>query len=92
MEKVLGKRKVGESSRPRIAYPPKPPTEPFKSTPIVEIQDTPERSQFYTAEDFGEAKTKLYEMHVELKNQYEEKLRQGVMYLMDRVEWLTFSN
>ena len=31
------------TSRPRIAYPPRPPVEPFKSTPIVDIQDTPER-------------------------------------------------
>ena len=27
-------------TRPTIAYPPRPPVEPFKSTPIVEIPDT----------------------------------------------------
>ena len=40
MEKVLGKRKMGETSRPRIAYPPRPPVELFKPTPIIEIPDT----------------------------------------------------
>ena len=43
MEKILGKIKLGETSKPRIAYPPKPPIEPFKAIPIIEIPDTPER-------------------------------------------------
>ena len=64
MERVLGKRKIGETSRPRIAYPPRPPVEPFKSTPIVEVPDTPERPQFYTAEEFEEERDKLYALHV----------------------------
>ena len=68
MEKVLGKRKMGESSKHRIAYPPRPPVEPFKSTPIIEILDTPKRLQFYTTEDFEEEKNKLYALHVELNN------------------------
>ena len=75
MEKVLGKRKIGETSRPIIAYPPRPPVEPFKSTPIVEVPDTSERPQFYTADDFEEEKNKLYALHVELNDQYEENLR-----------------
>ena len=41
MDKQLGKRKIGESSRPRIAYPHCPSCEPFKSAPIVELPDTP---------------------------------------------------
>ena len=48
MDKHLGQRKMGESSRPRIAYPPRPPCEPFKDTPIVELNDTPQRIEFYT--------------------------------------------
>lgn len=40
MDKQLRKKKVGESSRTRIVYP-QPPIEPFRSTPIVEILDTP---------------------------------------------------
>ena len=42
MDKQLGKRKVGESSQHRIAYPHSP-IEPFKSNPIVELLDTPQR-------------------------------------------------
>lgn len=68
MEKILGKRKLGESSKPRIAYLPNPLVEPFRSTPIVEIHDTLERPQFFSADDFEEEKNKLYEMHIELVN------------------------
>ena len=90
MGKTIGKRKVGESSAPRIAYPPQPSTEPIRLTPIVEILDTPERPQFYTVEDFEEEKPKLHELQVELRNQYEEKLKQGVIYLTDKIEWSAF--
>ena len=62
-------------TRPRIAYPRRPPIESFKSTPIIEIPDTPERPQFYTVAEFEEERNKLYACHVELNNQYEEKLR-----------------
>ena len=79
MENVHRKRKMGETSRPRIAYPLRPPIEPFKSNPIIKILDTLERHQFYIVEDFEEENNKLYALHVELNNQYEEKLRQGVM-------------
>ena len=89
MEKRLGKRKVGESSRPKIVYP-QPPIEPFKSTPIIEIPNTLKRPQFYSVEDFEEENNKLYAMHVELNNQYEETIRQGVLYLIDRIEWPAF--
>ena len=44
MEKILGKRKVGESITPRITYP----SQSFVgTTPIIEIPDTLERPQFY---------------------------------------------
>ena len=29
-------------------------------------------------------------MHVELNDQYEEKLRHGIMHMIDRIEWLSF--
>ena len=90
MEKILGKRKLGETIKPRIAYPTNPPVEPFKSAPIVEIPDTLERPQFFSVDDFEEEKNKLYAMHIELVNRHEEKLRQGIMYLIDRIEWPTF--
>ena len=53
MDKQLGKRKVGESSKPRIVNP-HPPVEPFKSTPIAELPNTPQRPEFYTTEEFEE--------------------------------------
>ena len=59
---------MGETNRPGIAYPPRPPIEPFKSTPIIEVLDTPERPQFYTVEEFEEEKNKLYALHVDLNN------------------------
>ena len=33
---------------------------------------------------------KLREMHIELNNKYEEKFRQAIMYLVDRIEWQAF--
>jgi len=90
MEKAIGKGKVGECSAPRIAYPPQLTTEPLRSTPIIEIPDTPERPQFYTLEDFEEENAKLHELEVELRNQYEEKLKRGVIYLRDKIQWSTF--
>ena len=59
MDKQLGKRKIGESNRPRIVYP-QLPIEPFKSTPIVELLDTLQRPKFYTTEEFEEEKNKLW--------------------------------
>ena len=42
MDKKLGKRNMEESSKPIIVYP-RPQIEQFKSTPIFEILDTPQR-------------------------------------------------
>ena len=72
-------------TRPRITYP-HPPVEPFKSTPLIELLDTPQRPQYYTAKDFEEEKSKLWALHVELNVQYEEKLRKALMYLVDKIE------
>ena len=58
MERIQGKRKMGESSAPTIAYPSQPLVG-SGSTPIIEIPDTPERPQFYTAEEFEERKNKI---------------------------------
>ena len=75
---------LGRSSRPRITYP-RPPVEPFKSTPLIEILDTPQRPEYYTVEDFEEEKRKLWELHIELNVQYEEKLRKALMYLVEKI-------
>lgn len=77
-------------TRARIAYPPRPPVEPFKSTPIIEILDTLERPQSYIATKFEEKLNKLYEMQRELDNWYEEKVTRTIMYLIDRIEGPTF--
>ena len=89
MDKLLGKRKVGESSRPRIVYP-RPPVDPFKSIPIVELPNTPQRLEFYIAREFEEEKNKLWDLHVELKNQYEEKHRKTILYQVDKIDWPAF--
>lgn len=74
-----------KTTRPRIAYPPRPCVEPFRSNPIVEIPDTTERPQFYTAAEFEEEKNRLYEIQIELNNQYKEKLRRTVMFFAYRI-------
>ena len=56
---------LGRTSRPRIKYP-RPPVEPFKSTPLIEIPDTPQRPKYYTTEEFEEEKSKMWTLHVEL--------------------------
>ena len=42
---------LGRTSKPRITYP-HPPVAPFKSTPLIEIPDTPQRPEYYTNEEF----------------------------------------
>ena len=81
----LENKVMGRSSRPRITYP-HPPVEPFKSTPLIEIPDTPQRPEYYTAEEFEEEKSKLWALHVEINVQYEDKLRKDLMYLVDKIE------
>ena len=61
----LENKLMGKSTRPRITYP-YPLVEPFKSIPLVEIPDTPQRLEYYTAEDFKEEKSKLWALHVKL--------------------------
>ena len=74
-------------TRPRIAYPTRPPTESSKSTPIIEIPDTTERPQFYTVAEFEEETNKLY---VELNTQHKDKVKKALMYLADTIEWPLF--
>lgn len=62
-------------TRPIIIYPSRPHVETFKSTPIIEIPNTPKWPQFYIAIEFEEEKNQLYALHVELNDQYQEKLR-----------------
>ena len=80
---------MGRSSRPIITYP-YPLVEHFKSTPLIEILETPQRPQYCIAEDFEEEKRKQWALHVELNVQYEDKLRKALMYLVEKIEWLVF--
>ena len=77
-------------TRPRISYPSRPPVESSKSTPIIEIPDTPERPQFYTIADFEEERNKMYALHMDLNTQYEDKLKKALVYLVDKIEWPLF--
>jgi hypothetical protein len=64
--------------------------EPFKSTPLTEIIDTPQRPQYYTTENFEEEKSKLWALHVELDVQHEDRLRKVIIYLIDKIDWPSF--
>ena len=66
MDKQLGKRKARESSQPRITYPPHPPIEPFKSSPLAKIPTTPKGLQEYTIEELEEERAKIWLLHVKL--------------------------
>ena len=70
----LENKLLGRSKKPRITYP-YPPIEPMKSTPLIEIPDTPQRLEYYSTEDIEEEKNKLWTLHVELEVRYEDKLR-----------------
>ena len=54
----LENKVMGRSTRPRVTYPCSP-VEPFKSTPLIEIPNTPQRPQYYTTKDLEEEKRKL---------------------------------
>jgi hypothetical protein len=64
--------------------------EPFESTPLIEIPETPQRPQYYTTKDFEEDKRKMWALHVELDIQYEDRLRKEIMYLVDKIGWPKF--
>ena len=85
----LENKVLGRDSRPRITDP-RLPVEDFKSTPLIEIPDTPQRPKYYIAEDFEEEMSKLSTLHIELNVQYEDKLRKALMYLAEKIEWPLF--
>ena len=47
--------------------------------------DTPQMTQYYNVEDFEDEKSKLWELHMELEVQYENKLRKALVYLVDKI-------
>ena len=82
----LENKLLGRSTRPGMTYP-HPLVEPMKSTPLIQIPNTPQKPEYYTVEDFEEEKNKLWALHVELEVKYEDKLRKFVTYLGDKIEW-----
>ena len=60
------------------------------SGPIIEIPGTPRSPEYYTNEELEEEKNKLKVAQIDVVMKFENKLRDTIMYLIDRVEWLTF--
>ena len=87
-EKSKLMRHQGKSSKPKITQP-YPLVEPFKSTPLIGILDAPQINQYYTTKDFEEEKSKLWALHIELKIQYEDRLRKAIMYFVNKIDWPT---
>ena len=56
----------GQSSKPRVSYPPCPPIAPFNIVPLIETPGTPQRLQACTTEELEEERNKIWPLHVEL--------------------------
>ena len=80
----------GKSSKPRSTYPPHPLIASFDTILLIEMPSTPQGPQVYTVEELEEERTKIWSLHVELGVQYENKLRDSIMYLVDTIGWLAF--
>ena len=63
------------------------PTHTPPTRPIVEIPRTPE---YYTHEELKEEMNKLKATQIGAAINFEDKMRDTIMYLIDRVEWSTF--
>ena len=66
-----------------LAHPP-------PIVPIVEILGTPRTPKYYTHDELKEEMNKLKAVQVRVAINFENKLKDTVMYLIDRVEWPTF--
>lgn len=51
---------------------------------------TPQGLQAYTTEEIEEERAKIWSIHVEFGVQYENKLRDSIMYPIGRIGWLAF--
>ena len=74
MEKKFGKRKVGRKSRWHRTIAGPLPIPPFNNEPIANIASTPQKLEFYIADDINEEKAKIWSLHVLLGIQYEDEL------------------
>ena len=66
------------------------PTHPPPTRPIIEIPGTPRTPEYYTHEELKEEMNKLKASQVGVVVNFENNLRDTIMYLIDRVEWPTF--
>ena len=66
------------------------PTHPPSIEPIIEIPGTPRTPEYYTHDDLKEEMNKLKATQIKVAIYFENKLKDTVMYLIDRVDWPTF--
>ena len=62
------------------------PTPTPLNGPIIEILGTPRSPKYYINEELEEEKNKLRAAQVDVAMKFENKLRDTIMYLIDRVD------
>ena len=63
---------------------------PSCTEPIVEIPRTLRTPKYYTPEEMKEEMNKVKAAQIRVAISFEHKLRDTIMYLIDRVNWPTF--
>ena len=63
---------------------------PFNTIPIVEISSTPQEPQLYTIKELEDEKEKIWSLHVELGIKHENRIRDIILYLVDKIGWPLF--
>ena len=84
LQRQLGKKPLVE--RRLVAQIVASPTHPPSTQPIVEIPGTPRTLEYYTHEELKEEMNKLKAAQVGVAMNFENKLRDTIMYLIDRFE------
>ena len=88
LQKQLRKRPLVE--RRSVAQITASPTHPPSTEPIIEILRTPRTPEYYTHDDLKEEMNKLKAAQIRAKINLENKLRDTITYLLNRVDWPTF--
>ena len=88
LQKQLGK--WPQTSKRPVAQIVAFPTHPPSTKPIIEILGTPRTLEYYTHDELKEEMNKLKATQIKVAINFENKLRDIVMYLIDRVDWPTF--
>ena len=66
------------------------PTPSPSTGPIIEVPSTPKSADFSTNEELEEKKANLKAAQVNLTIKFKDKLRDNILYLIDRIEWPMF--